>query len=72
MAEWGHRNGNVREKTALPSKLVCKAKIFPQTDPEAFPYTYRPQHYVQAALALGCKSEEEMKGKRAGHGKVAR
>jgi hypothetical protein len=61
--EWGYRNRNLREKTALPWTLLNEAKIFPQTDPEAFPYTYRPQDYVQAALALGCKSKEEMEEK---------
>jgi hypothetical protein len=59
-AEWVCRSGNLGEKMSLPFKLLNEANIFPQTDPEAFPYTYRPQDYVQAALAFGCKSIEDM------------
>jgi hypothetical protein len=62
-AEWGQRNIHLRDQVAIPYDLLKAAKIFPQTDPLAFPYTYRPQSYVQAALALGCKSEAEMKEK---------
>jgi hypothetical protein len=59
-AEWTQRNGHLRDLVAISYDLLKAAKIFPQTDPLAFPYTYRPQSYVQAALALGCKSEAEM------------
>jgi hypothetical protein len=62
-AEWGQRNIHLRDRVAIPYDLLKAAKIFPQTDPLDFPYTHRPQSYVQAALALGCKSKAEMKEK---------
>ena len=63
MAEWLQRNGGLREQRSHAYNLLYEAKIFPQTDPQAFPYTYRPQDYVQSALALGSKSPEEMRAK---------